>query len=296
MDIKYTNTIKKLPTHFFFQQIIHKLERAQLSEQWRNFTHTLQPTPQYTPLLSSQRKHWVKAACTKLFRLQQDAWRTWATLPQTKRYRKYWNIAHTDLNMRKQYLQQAPYLRAISQAQLATMLLEIRCQISSIPAHNPTKIRDPRRMNTKIYGSLPMTQHTPYELRYCRLCVPDPELWGPFTVPGVGTPIGNEDHLLLYCTALTQMRQNLHHDMQEFLTNFGHKYTNSRIPSQWTSIPTETQLSLMLGSVPPPTWELSFLKAHKWIYFIANAIESGLTDIFTLHTQNNKIMNERYSQ
>ena len=75
------------------------LERAHIDSQWLTFTHTLQPTNTYTPKLSSQRKHWIKAACKKHFEHHGSFWHPWRLLPTsaTQRYQRYYDIAQHDL-------------------------------------------------------------------------------------------------------------------------------------------------------------------------------------------------------
>ncbi len=96
--------------------------------------------------------------------------------------------------------------------------------------------------------------------------MPDAETWGPYTVPGRDTPVGNEEHLIFHCPVLRPTQQNLKRDMQELLTTFKTKYKGNNMLTTWASIPIETQITLALGSAPPATWGLSFLIAQKWLY------------------------------
>jgi hypothetical protein len=90
------NTIRRLPTHVFFQLLKYTLEQANIADQWTQFTHTLTSKQNYQPRLSSQRRHWVKTACKKHFETPKTIWQEWGNLPDTQRYRKYWDIAHRD--------------------------------------------------------------------------------------------------------------------------------------------------------------------------------------------------------
>jgi hypothetical protein len=174
-------------------------------------------------------------------------------------------------------------------------MLIIRCQLSSFPAHDPTLPRDPLRTQTSVYGPKQAQSHTDYDLRYCRLCTPDPETWGPYTVPGRNTPIGNEEHLIFHCPMLRATQQNLKQDMQEVLHTFKRKCKGNNMPVFWAAIPIETQITLVMGSAPPAQWGLSFLKTQKWIYMIRNAIDSCLQDIHIANTNKRKYFRNKYN-
>ncbi len=210
------------------------------------------------------------------------------------RYRRYYDIAQHDLQKRSHYFQASPYLEAIQNSKLAFKILRVRCQISILPAHDPLLARDPRRA-LHIFGPKPAHQHIDYALRYCRLCTPHPSTWGPYTLPGLDAHIGNEEHLLLYCTTLQQTTLNLQHDMQELLTDFRHKYKGYSMPQSWSNISPDIRLCLALGSMPPPTWRLSMLKAKKWIYASRNAIASCLLDVLSTCTEKQKSLTAQYS-
>jgi hypothetical protein len=198
--------------------------------------------------------------------------------------------------MRKQYYQQSPFLDAIPDAELATRILTLRCQISTIPAHDPTLPRDPRRSSLHGKGHGQPAQHIPYELRYCRLCAPEPNTWGPYTLPGIGVSIGNEEHLIFHCPMLRDTQHNLEQDMQELLYTFRHKYKKHNMPTDWTAIPQDTQLQLILGSVPPAQWGLSLLKSKIWIHSIRNAIDSCIADILAHNTKRRNLIKATYAE
>ncbi len=91
--------IRRLPPYFFFQPLKHTLEKATIAAQWKQFTHTLKPKLDYQPRLASQRRHWVKSVCKTHFEAQKPNWEAWGKLDNTQRYRKYWDIAHRDLQI-----------------------------------------------------------------------------------------------------------------------------------------------------------------------------------------------------
>jgi hypothetical protein len=181
--------------------------------------------------------------------------------------------------MRTQYYQQSPSLDAIPDAELATRILALRCQISAIPTHDPTLPRDPRRSSLHGKGHGQPAQHVPYEQRYCRLCTPEPNTWGPYTLPEVGVPIGNEEHLIFHCPMLRDTQHNLEQDMHELLYTSRHKYKKHNMPTDRAAVPQDNQLQLILGSDAPRTM---------------GPLSSQIKNLDTFHPQRHRFMHNRH--
>jgi hypothetical protein len=86
--------------------------------------------------------------------------------------------------------QPAPYIKHIHYSRLVQTLLQIRTQVSPIPAHSP--------WNHSFPHTVENTTRTPYAERFCTNCVPPRHTWGPLT-PGPLNQLGTETHLLLHC-------------------------------------------------------------------------------------------------
>jgi len=151
----------------------------------------------------------------------------------------------------------------------------MRCQISPLPAHNPTVSMDPRA-HTQL-----QTVHTQYRYRYCRLCTPSPQSWDPYLLPGPDTPIGNELHTLFQCPNTLRHSNTYDHDMVTLMNTFSAKVPRAQrdIP-QWQTLTQEEKLRLTLGSIPPPNWKLSLYRAKLYIHMSEPAIKKFLSAIF----------------
>ncbi len=119
---------------------------------------------------------------------------SWAAPPNADRYKQYSNITCNYHLQWKNFFQPAPFLYAITDTSLASFLLSTRCQLGTLPSHNPTLPVDPRRCSCFC------SAYKPYSQRYCRLCVPHPTTWNSYVAPGLDSPLGNESHILLHCS------------------------------------------------------------------------------------------------
>ena len=163
----------------------------------------------------------------------------------------------------------------------------------SIEQPYPTLLRDPRRNTLTRIASQDTHVHVEYPLRYCRLCAPDPDMWGPFAFPGLGTPIGNEMHTFLNCPQTRELRAIFEDDMTEISASFKRVHNTPHIPI-WSTLPDISKLQILLGSSPPKTWRLSKYKTKLWINHTEDAIASFLKTVLAHVYARKQAISQKY--